>query len=329
MDCQKIFEAAFARRAELFSDPDTDCFRLLNGAAEGLDGLRVDRYGPWLLVLLEHPRLLPDAGPLCEAVARAARKLPAPVRGILSKDITRADTGCIDEVYASVLQAGAAPPAELVVRQNGIKIAVDLMGGRHTGLFLDMRRVRARLAPYYRSAGSMLNLFCYSGVFSVHGLKCGLASALNLDLAKTALERARRNYALNDIACDDRDLMYGDALSWMRAFGKKGRRFEFIVLDPPTFARGRKAPFSVTRDFPHCLELAQKLLAPGGHALTVINSPRISEKQYRDWHPAPWQLQWLEHEPEDFPWQLRPYLKAGLWRMPAELNRAGQCRPES
>ena len=312
MDRQKIFEAAFAKRRDLFSDPGTDCFRLFNSAADGLDGVCIDRYGPWLLALIEKPGLLRQTAPLFRAIEEAATGLPVPVRGIVCKDITGADTGAIDEVYASTVLAGVAPPAELIARQNSIRVSIDLMAGRHTGLFLDMRRVRARLAPY---SGTMLNLFCYSGVFSVHGLKNGLAGALNLDLAKTALERARRNYALNNLACDTRDFMYGDALAWMKAFVKKGRRFDFIILDPPTFARGRKVLFSVKKDFPRCLELVQKL-APGGRALTVINSPAVSERQYRQWHPAAWRLEWLAHEPDDFPWVEHPYLKAGLWKLP-------------
>ena len=315
MDRQKIFETAFAKRQDLFSDSETDCFRLFNAAGDGHDGICIDRYGAWLLALIEKPGLLEQAAPLFAAIEQAAKNLPLPVRGIVAKDITRADTGCIDEVYTSTVLFGAAPPAELIVKQNGIRVSVDLMTGRHTGLFLDMRAIRARLAPQYGAAGTMLNLFCYSGVFSVHGLKNGLAAALNLDLAKTALDRARRNYELNKLACDERDFMYGDALTWMKAFVKKGRRFDFVVLDPPTFARGRKGLFSVKKDFPRCLELVQQL-APGGRALTVINSPAVSERQYRQWHPPAWRLEWLEHEADDFLRAGQPYLKAGLWQVP-------------
>lgn len=315
LDWQKIFTAAFARRRALFSDPATDCFRLFHSAADGLDGLSIDRYGSWLLMLMEKPGLLQEPGHLFAAIRQAADTLPLPVRGIVCKDITRPDTGRIDELYASTVIAGIAPPAELIVRQNNIRVSIDLMAGRHTGLFLDMRSIRPRLAPYYGSAATMLNLFCYSGVFSAHGLRNGLAAALNLDLAKTALERARRNYALNSLACDDRDFMYGDALTWMKAFVKQGRRFDFVILDPPTFARSRKGLFSVKKDFPRCLALVQQL-APKGHALTVINSPAVSQSQYRGWHPPAWQLEWLAHEPDDFPREGQPYLKAGLWKIP-------------
>lgn len=314
MNRQGMLEAAFARRRDLFTLADTDCFRLFNGAADGLDGLAIDRYGAWLLVLMTRPELQHD-GRLAAAVRRAAAGLPMAVHGIVAKDISRPDSGRIDDAYGGAMLAGAAPPDELVVKQAGIAAGVRLAAGRHTGLFLDMRAVRHRLAPLYAAGGAMLNLFCYSAAFSVHGLKNGLGAALNIDLAKTALDLARRNYALNGLACVDRDFMYGDALTWMRAFAKQGRRFDFVVLDPPTFARAKNGLFSAAKDFPACLELVQSL-APGGRALTVINSPAVTRQQYLGWHPASWRLEWLEHETADFPWLKRPYLKAGLWRVP-------------
>ncbi|MCX5900688.1 MAG: class I SAM-dependent methyltransferase [Proteobacteria bacterium] len=310
-----IFEKAFARRAELFADPANDCCRLFNGAGDGLDGITIDRYAAWLLVQIEKAAVLHKRGALFPAIIQAARGLPCKPRGILWKDISASETAWRESQCRSSIMDGHAPPDELIVVQNGVRVAVDLMAGRHTGLFLDMRIIRSLLAPYYKSAGDMLNLFCYSGVFSVHGLKNGMGHVLNLDLAKTALERAMRNYELNGLACDERDFMYGDALTWMKAFAKKGRRFDCVVLDPPTFARSRQGSFSVKKDFPRCLELVQSL-APGGLAFTVINSPAVSEQQYREWHPASWRLVWLEHEPDDFPWADVPYLKAGLWNIP-------------
>jgi 23S rRNA (cytosine1962-C5)-methyltransferase len=315
-DFLHIFEKAFARRAAIMADTAHDCCRLFNGSGDGLDGITVDRYAAWLLVQIEKAALLPGREALFAAIAHAARGLACRLRGIVWKDVSAGTAAWRDYLCRSTVIEGHAPPDELVVTQNGVRVAVDLMAGRHTGLFLDMRIIRGLLAPYYKDTGAILNLFCYSGVFSVHGLKNGLGSALNLDLAKTALERARRNYALNGLACDERDFMYGDALTWMKAFAKKGRRFDLVVLDPPTFARGKHGSFAVKKDFPRCLELVQSL-APGGLAFTVVNSPTFTERQYRDWHPASWRLEWFEHEPDDFPWVDAPYLKAGLWRVPA------------
>ena len=318
MDKQKltrILDKAFAKRAALFADPANDCCRLFNGAGDGMDGITIDRYAAWLLVQIEKSSLLNKRETLFPSIVKAAHGLSFKPRGILWKDISASEAAWRESPCRSSIMDGHAPPEELIVVQNGVRVAVDLLTGRHTGLFLDMRTIRGLLAPYYKSAGDMLNLFCYSGVFSVHGLKNGMGHALNLDLAKTALERARRNYVLNGLACDERDFMYGDALTWMKALAKKGRRFDLVVLDPPTFARSRQGSFSVKKDFPRCLELVQSL-APGGLALTVVNSPAVSEQQYRDWRPASWRLVWLEHEPDDFPWANAPYLKAGLWRIP-------------
>ena len=105
---------------------------------------------------------------------------------------------------------GHAPPDELVVVQNGVGSRGFDARQAHGPVF-DMRSIRGLLARTTK-AGAKAQFFCYSGVFSVHGLKNGIESALNLDLAKTALDRARRDYGLNGLACDERDFMYGDAL---------------------------------------------------------------------------------------------------------------------
>jgi 23S rRNA (cytosine1962-C5)-methyltransferase len=81
------------------------------------------------------------------------------------------------ELRKSELLSGVAPPDGYLVRQNGVTVAVDLVEGQHTGIFLDMRTVRRKLLPYYGSVGTMLNLFSYTAVFSVHALLNGAKHA--------------------------------------------------------------------------------------------------------------------------------------------------------
>jgi 23S rRNA G2069 N7-methylase RlmK/C1962 C5-methylase RlmI len=107
--------------------------------------------------------------------------------------------------------------------------------------------------------------------------------------------------------------MQGDALLWMHAFEKKARQFSYVVFDPPTFARKKKGVFSIKKDFQKSVARLGRL-ASGGLVLTVINSPAISQQQYRAFHPGEWRLEFIAHESDDFPCRGTPYLKAGLWR---------------
>ena len=159
----------------------------------------------------------------------------------------------------------------------------------------------------------MLNLFCYTGLFSVHALVCGVDSAINVDLSRTVLSRARDNYRLNGLECDDRDFIYGDALEWIKLFIKKKQVFDFAVFDPPTFARNRKKQFSVKRDYRASLEKLDQSVRAGGLILTSVNSYSVSEKEYRSYHPDSWQLLMFANESSDFNNRGNPYLKVGLW----------------
>lgn len=312
---QSIFKKAFLQRESLFHNPCTTAFRLFNGAANGIDGVTIDIYGEYLLLQIYNQALHKNVSALFSPLVKAAESLPVAVKGIICKDRTVYKTlEKIPETKRSSLIEGQLPPSLHIVLQNGIKIEVDLCGGQHTGLFLDVRTVRERLLPYYSRCTTMLNLFCYTGVFSVHALTNGVSYALNIDLAQSALKRAQKNYMHNGHTVEPKDFIHGDAMKWIKAFEKTGREFSFIVFDPPTFARKKKGTFSIKKDFKSSVSLLGNL-APNGIVLTVINSPDISEKRYISLHPSTWKCEFIEHESDDFSYNDTPYLKAGLWKV--------------
>lgn len=314
MNAETCFKKAFARRESLFFDTTTTAFRLFHGAPEGIDGITIDRYGAYILVQTYAQGLQKKISELFTALCKAARLLPVQAEGFVWKHGTAPSAGRQRTAeWKSTLLGGQMPPSPLLVLQNNIAAEVDLMSGQHTGLFLDMRSVRKQLRAYYGDCTTMLNLFCYTGMFSVHALKQGVAHALNVDLSKTILARAQKNYNHNNLSCDGRDFIQGDALDWMNVFKKKNRQFSYIVFDPPTFGRGKKGVFSIKKDFQKSIVQLGRL-APGGLVLTVINSPSVSQQQYRDYHPKNWALEFIAHESDDFPYRGTPYLKAGLWR---------------
>jgi len=314
MDAETCFKKAFARREPLFFDTATTAFRLFHGAPEGIDGITVDVYGAYILLQTYTQDLQKKTSELFAALRKAAMLLPVPVEGFLWKHRTSPSAGQQSASgWQSTLLAGQMPPALLLVLQNGIAAEVDLISGQHTGLFLDMRSIRKRLGAYYGHCTTMLNLFCYTGMFSVHARTQGVAHALNIDLSKSILARAQKNYRHNNLPCDGRDFLQGDALNWVSIFEKKNRQFSYIVFDPPTFARKKKGIFSIKKDFQKSVARLGRLAA-GGLVLTVINSPAVSQHQYRAYHPKDWALEFIDHESDDFPYRGTPYLKAGLWR---------------
>ena len=160
----------------------------------------------------------------------------------------------------------------------------------------------------------MLNLFSYTAIFSVHGMKNGVNSSINIDLSKAVLNRAKINYHLNDLKVDERDFIYGDVLDWIKRLSKKREFFDFIVFDPPTFARNKRGNFSVKKNYLDSLE-SIKSLAMDRFIVTSVNSYSVTEDEYRSFHPAQWKLLMLENESSDFVCKDNPYLKVGLWKI--------------
>ncbi|WP_409301460.1 bifunctional 23S rRNA (guanine(2069)-N(7))-methyltransferase RlmK/23S rRNA (guanine(2445)-N(2))-methyltransferase RlmL [Pseudomonas sp. KCJK8993] len=147
------------------------------------------------------------------------------------------------------------------VREGGVKLLVNLTDYLDTGLFLDHRPMRMRIQK--EAAGKrFLNLFCYTATASVHAAKGGARSTTSVDLSKTYLDWARRNFSLNGFS-DKNRLEQGDVMAWLETCRDE---FDLIFIDPPTFSNSKRMEgvFDVQRDHVQLLDLALARLAPGG-----------------------------------------------------------------
>jgi 23S rRNA (cytosine1962-C5)-methyltransferase len=314
VDFLSLFKRARDRREGIFGNNDTNCFRLFHAGRDGFDGFTLDLYGEYLLAQLFYDEAWEYARPVRAALEEFAATLGTSIRGILLKDRRKAPDPGNPAHHESVLVAGNPPSREYSVVQNGTRCIVNLVSGQNTGLFLDMREVRERLQPHYSSIHHVLNLFCYTGIFSIHALRHGARTAVNVDLSRPALMRARNNYVANELPIDERDFICGDSFKWIKAFLKNGRRFSMVFFDPPTFSRNKGAVFSVKKHYTGYLEMLGRI-AEGGYALTAINAEFLPEEEYVRYHPRSWENVFLAHESQDFMPGAAPYLKTGLWRV--------------
>ena len=195
----------------------------------------------------------------------AARALGLPVENVTVKQ----RQGQRPEEQYRKLDPGAA---DFVVRESGHRFIVNLTGYLDTGLFLDHRDTRAlvgKLAPGRR----MLNLFCYTGSFSVYAARNQAATTTSVDLSKTYLDWARRNFALNgmDPACNR--LVHADAVRFVGEEQASRDRYDLIVLDPPSFSNSKRMEgvLDVQRDHVALIRGCLALLAPGGDLLFSTN----------------------------------------------------------
>ncbi len=169
--------------------------------------------------------------------------------------------------------------AEFKVTEGKHTFLVNLNNYIDTGLFLDHRESRKLVAKWLRAHGKgarLLNLFCYTGAFSVWGAAAG-AHTTSVDLSNTYLDWAKRNFEANQLDPRQHVFQRTDILQWLPREVNLGRQYEVIVLDPPTFSRGAKMErdFDIQRDHVELISQCLKLLAPGGKLLFSTNFRRF------------------------------------------------------
>ncbi len=221
---ERIQRADAVRRRVV--DGDTDAYRVVAAAGDGLPGLIVDRYADVAVVRLYAAAWVPHLGTIRDAV----RALGWPARVVRRLGVARVDGDAGLVPLAGPEDAGW----RVVVQEHGMLLYVDVEHGQKTGTFLDQREHRLlvrRLSP----GRQVVNLFSYHGGFSVAAALGGAASVVTVDLAPEAVEDARDNFTLNGLDPDAYGFEVADAFAW-RAQGRP----DLVVLDPPSLAHSRK-----------------------------------------------------------------------------------------
>lgn len=161
---------------------------------------------------------------------------------------------------------------DFVVTESGHRFLVNLEAYLDTGLFLDHRNTRAMVGARARGK-RLLNLFCYTGSFSVYAAAGGAASSLSVDMSNTYLDWARRNFELNGLDLRRHRLLRADVVAFLRDAVKQEQRYDLIVLDPPSFSSSKKMQgvFDVQRDHVELIKNCLALLAPQGELFFSTN----------------------------------------------------------
>lgn len=252
---------------------DTTAWRLVNGEGDGLPGLTVDRYGDWLLLQLYTPAWEPHLPALSAALLATWRP-----RGLYSKG-RPAETRTKGAAVKGELLLGQAATQPLIVTEYGLHFNVDLAGELHTGLFLDQRANRQafrRLAAGQR----VLNLFAYTGAFSLAAAAGGAVQVTSVDAAPRYLERARENFRLNGIDSGDHEFLTGDCFAELEKLTRAGRQFDLVLMDPPSFSTVRSSRFTTSGGTADLVQRALALLPPGGLLVTSSNHQKVDLPEY-------------------------------------------------
>ncbi len=231
----------------------TTAYRWLYGESDGIPGVVVDLYGDvesgqkWAVLKTYSPSL-----------ARVRKWVVDALSGVIDL------AGVIDRSGEDwALLAGAPPPGEIIIAENGLRFAVDVLRGQKTGFFLDQRDNRATVAGWSQGR-RVLNLFSYTGGFSLYAARGGARKVVSVDSAPAAMATAQRNFALNGIDASAHDFIVADVFDLLQRWHGEGRRFDLIIVDPPSFARAKSQTPQALRAYRRLNALAMRCLAADG-----------------------------------------------------------------
>jgi 23S rRNA (cytosine1962-C5)-methyltransferase len=265
---ERRLAAALARRREVLRG-DVTGFRVCHGECDYVPGLQCDLYAD--VASLRTDGALGAAWE--ETFVGAVRSVLSP-RAIVVRNPRVAGGG------ARVVH-GELPPdcGEVEITEHGRRFLVDVLGGQKTGFFLDQRENRDRVGAIARGR-RVLNLFAYTGGFSIAAALGGARGTTTVDVATPAVAAARRNFALNGIDLAAHEFTPRDAFELLSELAAQPPRFDLIVLDPPSFAPNKKSLPRALQAYEKLNELALRALAPGGRIATASCSSHVRERDF-------------------------------------------------
>ncbi|MFH2130124.1 MAG: class I SAM-dependent methyltransferase [bacterium] len=263
------------RRRQFLQGCSTTAMRLVNSESDGLPGLIVDRYNDFLVIQC-----------LAAGVEFWKREIIENLNELVPNTgiFERSDSNIrLKEGLHPVNQllSGQQPPDLLEIREERIKLLVDIVKGHKTGFYLDQRENRQEILPYV-SGGTVLNCFSYSGGFTLNALAGGARHVTNIDESQTALDLLKKNIVLNGHDLSVCNSICGDAFQVLRHLVDQKCRYDLIILDPPKFADSPSRLTGALKGYNDINRLAFRLLKTGGLLFTFSCSGSLDPDRFQE-----------------------------------------------
>ena len=261
--------------------PNNDTFRLIHGEGDFLPGLIVDVYADTAVIQAHSVGMHVYRNEIAKAVLAEVKQvknvyyksddtLPfkAPVEGektgwLLKTNDKRQTTN--DEFWST---------------ENGLSFRIDWLRGQKTGFFVDQRENRA-LVERYAKGKDVLNMFCYTGGFSLYALRGGAKTVDSVDVSQKAIDLVNVNVARNFPKATNHTAVAADAFEYLSAQREQKRTFDLIILDPPAFAKHRDAVKNALRGYQRINAKAIEMIRPGGILFTFSCSQAVDKEAFR------------------------------------------------
>jgi 23S rRNA (cytosine1962-C5)-methyltransferase len=254
---------ALARRPHFLAE---ESWRWIHGENDALPGVRIDVWGEEYVITLAHAALESLLPLLLQGIeqVRPAKAVWGYVRG---KTVTPLG-----------ILSGEAEKEGLWVQELGLSYWVEPGRSPDAGVFGDMRELRDWLSPYW-SQKKVLNLFCFTGAFSVSAAHQGAQEVVSVDLSPTYIEWVKKNMEGNGISLEGNRFVVSDANKALERFRRKNDLFDVVIADPPSFSHG-DGVWSVERDLSGLVLRCLRVLKPNGMMIIATNHGKMSPKEF-------------------------------------------------
>lgn len=278
---ERIRAAYLVREAIGLVRADNNTFRLVHGEGDFLPGLVVDVYADTAVVQAHSIGMH-----VCrQEIAKAITEQVPQVKNVYYKsDDTLPFKASIEgEKTGWLLQSPALSreyPEEFWSEENGLAFRIDWLRGQKTGFFIDQRENRA-LVERYAKGKDVLNMFCYTGGFSLYALRGGAKTVDSVDVSQKAIDLVEVNVSRNFPNAANHRAVAADAFEYLSSQREAGRRFDLIILDPPAFAKHRDAVKNALRGYQRINAKAIEMIRPGGILFTFSCSQAVDKEAFR------------------------------------------------
>lgn len=269
---ERLREALAVRETLGLSRPDNNAFRLVHGEGDFLPGLVVDIYGPTAVVQAHSPGMH-----YCrDIIARELVNLKnIDIKNVYYKSETTLPFKARLDPQNDYLIGGFAGNEAV---ENGLKFNIDWLRGQKTGFFVDQRDNRS-LLEHYSKGRKVLNMFCYTGGFSVYAMRGGAELVHSVDSSEKAITLTDANINLNFPGDARHKSFVEDAFKYLDRM--QPGDYDLVILDPPAFAKHRSALRNALRGYQKLNFKAMEKLAPGSLLFTFSCSQAVSREQFR------------------------------------------------
>ena len=278
---ERIRAAYQVRNAIGLIRPDNNTFRLIHGEGDFLPGLIVDVYADTAVVQAHSVGMHVYRNEIAQALLD---EVPQVKNVYYKSDDTLPFKAAIEGEKVGYLIKNSKlkinNSEEFWSLENGLSFRIDWLRGQKTGFFVDQRENRALVERYAKSK-DVLNMFCYTGGFSLYALRGGAKTVDSVDVSQKAIDLVNVNVAKNFPEATNHTAVAADAFEYLSAQKNAGKTYDLIILDPPAFAKHRDAVKNALRGYQRINAKAIEMIRPGGILFTFSCSQAVDKEAFR------------------------------------------------